>query len=253
MAIIAPSGASFLVPTGRSPEGIAVFDEPELSGQSYRVDSDGMITFWLLGRVAAGGLTLRQFQDRLRDQLANGYITRRDISLCSRERAEDRGVADRVRFIGERSDVGRLLAAASVHCQANLRPEPFGIALVEALAVGLPVVTVAMGGALEIVDESCGMLIHRATRTRWPRRSGDRCVTRCFALAFRPRRPRVHDTSPIQRRRCVVSIARFKRLFKGGQGRTSPTYRKPQNGPPNRVPIWSRENAISDDLRSCWC
>jgi polysaccharide biosynthesis/export protein len=53
---------------------ITVFDEPELSGQSYRVDSDGMITFWLLGRVSAGGLTLRQFQDRLREQLANGYI-----------------------------------------------------------------------------------------------------------------------------------------------------------------------------------
>jgi glycosyltransferase involved in cell wall biosynthesis len=75
-----------------------------------------------------------------------------------RERAEDRGIEDRVRFVGERSDVGRLLAAADVHCQANLRPEPFGIALVEALAVGLPVVTVAMGGAVEIVDESCGML-----------------------------------------------------------------------------------------------
>jgi hypothetical protein len=25
---------------------ITVFDEPELSAQSYRVDSDGMITFW---------------------------------------------------------------------------------------------------------------------------------------------------------------------------------------------------------------
>jgi polysaccharide export outer membrane protein len=53
---------------------ITVFDEPELSGQSYRVDSDGMITFWLLGRVSAVGLTLRQFQDRLKEQLANGYI-----------------------------------------------------------------------------------------------------------------------------------------------------------------------------------
>lgn len=52
---------------------ITVFDEPELS-QSYRVDTDGMITFWLLGRVPAGGRTLREFQDKLRDQLANGYI-----------------------------------------------------------------------------------------------------------------------------------------------------------------------------------
>src|SRR6476660_7553838 len=53
---------------------ITVFDEPELSGRSYRVDSDGMITFWLLGRVSAAGLTLRQFQDKLKEQLANGYI-----------------------------------------------------------------------------------------------------------------------------------------------------------------------------------
>ena len=53
---------------------ITVIDEPDLSGQSYRVDSDGMITFWLLGRVPAGGLTLREFQEKLRTQLASGYI-----------------------------------------------------------------------------------------------------------------------------------------------------------------------------------
>ena len=52
---------------------VTVFDEPDLS-QSYRVDSDGMVTFPLLGRVAAGGQTLREFQDKLRDQLANGFL-----------------------------------------------------------------------------------------------------------------------------------------------------------------------------------
>lgn len=69
------------------------------------------------------------------------------------------GVIDRVRFVGQRSDVGRLLAAADVYAQANLRPEPFGLAFVEALAAGLPIVTMAMGGALEIVDDSCGVLV----------------------------------------------------------------------------------------------
>ena len=68
-------------------------------------------------------------------------------------------IAGRVRFVGERADVPRLLAAADVHCQANLKPEPFGIALVEALAAGLPVVTTALGGAVEIVDDTCGMLV----------------------------------------------------------------------------------------------
>jgi glycosyltransferase involved in cell wall biosynthesis len=70
-----------------------------------------------------------------------------------------RGLAGRIRFLGERTDVRQLLAAADIACQANLRPEPFGIASVEALAAGLPVVTPAMGGALEIVDGSCGILV----------------------------------------------------------------------------------------------
>ncbi len=69
------------------------------------------------------------------------------------------GIADRVRFLGQRSDVRELLAAADIHCQPNIGPEPFGIAFVEALYAGLPVVTTALGGALEIVNEACGVLV----------------------------------------------------------------------------------------------
>lgn len=68
------------------------------------------------------------------------------------------GVADRIRFSGERIDVPELLASADIFCQPNLGPEPFGLVFVEALTAGLPVVTTAMGGALEIVDDSCGYL-----------------------------------------------------------------------------------------------
>lgn len=52
---------------------ITVFDEPDLS-TNYRVDTDGMITFPLIGRVPARGLTLAEFQDRLIARLAAGYI-----------------------------------------------------------------------------------------------------------------------------------------------------------------------------------
>src|SRR5262245_47777217 len=69
-----------------------------------------------------------------------------------RDLARDLQIADRVRFAGQREDVPRLLAAADVHCQANVSPEPFGVAFVEALAAGVPVVTSAIGGALEVVD-----------------------------------------------------------------------------------------------------
>ncbi|HUJ51133.1 MAG TPA: glycosyltransferase family 4 protein [Bryobacteraceae bacterium] len=68
------------------------------------------------------------------------------------------GLTGRIRFLGQRADVPKLLAAADIFCQPNLEPEPFGMVFVEALSAGRPVVTTAMGGALEIVDESCGLL-----------------------------------------------------------------------------------------------
>jgi glycosyltransferase involved in cell wall biosynthesis len=68
-----------------------------------------------------------------------------------------------VRFLGEREDVPRLMASADIYCQPNTEPEPFGIAFVEALAAGVRVVTTATGGALEIVDEHCGVLVKEST------------------------------------------------------------------------------------------
>jgi polysaccharide biosynthesis/export protein len=52
---------------------ITVFDEPELSNV-YRVDSDGFITFPMINRVAASGLTPAELQDRIRSLLAVDYL-----------------------------------------------------------------------------------------------------------------------------------------------------------------------------------
>jgi len=75
-----------------------------------------------------------------------------------RELAANLGIGERVYFLGQRSDVSKLLAAADICCQPNISPEPFGIAFIEALYARLPVVTTAFGGACEIIDDSCGML-----------------------------------------------------------------------------------------------
>ena len=74
-------------------------------------------------------------------------------------KARQIGIADRVVFMGQRTDVSSLMAAADIFCQPNLSPEPFGIVFVEALLAGLPVVGAGLGGVREIVDASCGFLV----------------------------------------------------------------------------------------------
>ena len=69
------------------------------------------------------------------------------------------GIADRVRFLSERSDVPRLLRAADIYCQPNIEPESFGLTLVEALNAGIPVLTTGIGGAMEILDQNYGLLV----------------------------------------------------------------------------------------------
>lgn len=75
-----------------------------------------------------------------------------------KSRAAALGITERVRFLGQRSDVPALLSAADIVCQPNTGPEPFGVAFVEALAAGKPVVTSGFGGGSEVVTPACGVL-----------------------------------------------------------------------------------------------
>ena len=111
------------------------------------------------------------------------------------------GIADRVRWLGERQDVRRLLAAADVHCQANIAPEPFGIAYVEALAAGLPVVASRSGGAIEIVDESCGVLVPPGDSEALAAALERLIVDRPFRAKLAPARRRERGACPIPPRR----------------------------------------------------
>ena len=113
---------------------------------------------WKGHRLLLDALARLSDMPRWRCWIAGGVQRRADqVYLAELQQfAADSGIADRVSFLGQRRDVPRLLCAADIHCQPNIGPEPFGLAFVEAMAAGLPVVTTATGGALEIVDESCG-------------------------------------------------------------------------------------------------
>lgn len=128
------------------------------------------------------------------------------------------GIADRVRWAGERDDVPQLLAAADVYCQPNLEPEPFGIVLVEALAAGLPVVTSSLGGAMEIVDDTCGVLV--PPRDRLALASALRMLVEDEA-----RRARLAGAGPARARRLCDPDAAIDRLADVLQGMTAPGVR----------------------------
>ena len=132
---------------GAAAEGVVILQASRLErwkGQSVLLAALGLLRdvpaweCWLAGGPQKVGE--KQFLDELRS-----------IS-------EQAGIADRVRFLGQRTDVPRLMSATDVFCQPNTGPEPFGIVLVEALYAGLPVVTSGFGGAAEIVDQTCGLL-----------------------------------------------------------------------------------------------
>jgi L-malate glycosyltransferase len=71
------------------------------------------------------------------------------------------GIADRIRFLGIRSDIPRLMSAADVFALTS-RSEAASLTLLEAMASGLPVVVTAVGGNGEIVrHEQEGLLFPR--------------------------------------------------------------------------------------------
>jgi len=62
------------------------------------------------------------------------------------------GLRDRVRFLGHRDDVPKLMKAVDVMVHPSIDPEPFGRTLVEGMLAGVPVVATNAGAAPDILE-----------------------------------------------------------------------------------------------------
>ncbi len=66
--------------------------------------------------------------------------------------AEQKGLRSRVKFLGQRDDVPAVMQAFDVLAHTSTKPEPFGLAVIEAMASGKPVVAFGNGGLPEIIE-----------------------------------------------------------------------------------------------------
>jgi glycosyltransferase involved in cell wall biosynthesis len=77
---------------------------------------------------------------------------RRRYSAGLIRQAEALGVADRLRLVGECQDMPAALLLADVVVHASTQPEAFGRVVIEAQAMGRPVVASDLGGPIETVE-----------------------------------------------------------------------------------------------------
>ena len=152
---------------------------------------------------------LAHLRDRTgwRCRLAGGAQRAHEARYMESLRAEAvaLGIADRVEFLGDRTDIPRLLDGADIYCQPNVEPEAFGLSLIEAMAAGLPVVTSALGGAREIVDSTCGLLVA-------PRDSSELAFELSALLEDRRRREALGANGPARARFLCDPAAQMARI-----------------------------------------
>jgi glycosyltransferase involved in cell wall biosynthesis len=83
----------------------------------------------------------------------NDGLLKRDRRAEYEALARELGVSDRTRFTGFKDDVRPYVADFDLLALPSRKPEPFGRVLIEAMALGVPAVATAHGGAVEVVND----------------------------------------------------------------------------------------------------
>ena len=106
--------------------------------EAIRLLRDDRLKVWIVGGVQ------RDFERRYLDELER--------------QVADGGLQGCISLLGEREDVRMLMALADIYCQPNTAPEPFGVAVAEAMRSGLPCVVSKTGGSAELVNLESAVL-----------------------------------------------------------------------------------------------
>lgn len=87
---------------------------------------------------------------------ADRYIYKEELEVLSSRL----GIRDHVEFMGSHADIPQLLSKIDVLVMSSIEPESFGRVIIEAQAVGVPVVATSVGGVVDIIDDGkTGLLV----------------------------------------------------------------------------------------------
>lgn len=114
---------------------IEVFNQPDLGGR-YTVETDGALSFPLIGRIAAGGSTVGAFERALVDRLGAGYFRNPRVTV-----SVEAYNSQRVFIVGEVRDPGAYALAGEMR-------------LIELLALAGSATPAAAGEAVVVRSES---------------------------------------------------------------------------------------------------
>jgi glycosyltransferase involved in cell wall biosynthesis len=132
------------------------------SADAVRVGLVATMARWKGHEVFLRALARLRHRADIRGYVIGGGVYRTEGSEVSGEElralARELGIAGRIGFTGFVSDAPAAYRALDVVVHASVRPEPFGLVIVEALACGRPVIVSDAGGAEEILRSVDGAL-----------------------------------------------------------------------------------------------
>jgi glycosyltransferase involved in cell wall biosynthesis len=141
------------------PNGISMLEASPAPGQRDQVReelgiSPDVIACVMLGQIVErkGPFDFVRLANRLSGQNKLRFFMIGDGPdlLGARALAEELGLADRIQFLGRRSDARRLLGGFDIYVQPS-HYEGMSLAMLEALAAGLPMVTTNVDGVSDVV------------------------------------------------------------------------------------------------------
>jgi glycosyltransferase involved in cell wall biosynthesis len=135
---------------------------PPLAANGIRVGLVATLARWKGHEVFLDALAMLRGTACVRGYIIGGPIYQTDASQFSlrelQELAVARGLGDTAGFTGRIDDVPAALRTLDIVVHASVEPEPFGLAIAEAMACGRPVIVSRAGGAAEIAE--AGALFH---------------------------------------------------------------------------------------------